>query len=449
MGDGGMIRNKLQQYHLPPQTGLAFTIQKGQIMRVIDSDGEQVADLVCFARQDSGEQFSAGRTIDYNNRLFLTEGHVLYSNRSRPMLSITADHIGTHTCLYAPCSQEMFEISYGVAGAHPNCLDNLNMNLAAFGLSADQIAAPFNIFLHVAIAETGELSILPPCSKAGDYIELRAEMDLIVAITACAAGACNNYQLHAHCGGGLCGGRATCGELSAAICLKGASPMFTQSENWNKMYPQAAVGVLAMSGAANPQENEALNEQKEALESALREQFAGCDRAALRALPSIQPYDIYYKRFKKSYHVLQQLESVALKGKPIPRAAALVEAMFMAELKNQLLTAGHDLAVMQMPVGVDVAQGGEPYIGIGGRELATKRGDMMIADAAGIISSIIYGPDQRTRITANTEEVLFTVYAPEGIETAVIEAHLQDMEASVRLISPGAERLLLEVYRAG
>ena len=186
-------RKKLQQYQLPPQTGLAFTLRKGEITRIINTDGEQVADLVCFAQNDRGECFSAGRTVDYNNRLFFSEGDVLYSNRSRAMMTITADKIGTHTCLYAPCSQEMFEISYGVTEAHPNCLDNLNRNLAAYDLSADHIAAPFNIFLHVSISEQGELSILPPRSKAGDFIELRAEMDLIVGLTACSAGACNNY----------------------------------------------------------------------------------------------------------------------------------------------------------------------------------------------------------------------------------------------------------------
>ena len=189
-----MEREKRKQYHLPPQTGLAFTARKGQVIRIIDTDGEQVSDLVCFAQQDTAEQFSSGRTIDYNNALFLTEGHVLYSNRSRPMLTITADHIGTHTCLYAPCSQEMFEISYGVTGPHPNCLDNLNMNLAAHNLRADHMAAPFNIFLNVSISEKGELGILPPRTKAGDFIELRAEMDLVVGITACSAGACNNYH---------------------------------------------------------------------------------------------------------------------------------------------------------------------------------------------------------------------------------------------------------------
>ena len=90
--------------------------------------------------------------------------------------------------------------------------------------------------------------------------------------------------------------------------------MFSQSENWKKMYPQAAVGVLALSHVANPEENAALNEQKEALEAALRECFAGYDRAALRALPSIQAYHAYYKRFKKTYHVQHQVDSVVIMG---------------------------------------------------------------------------------------------------------------------------------------
>lgn len=189
-----MDREKRMSYHLPPQTGLAFTVQKGEIIRVIDTDGGQVADLVCFAEKDSSEHFSSGRTVDYNNRLFLTEGHLLYSNRSRPMLTITADQVGSHTCLYAPCSQEMFEISYGAAEPHPNCLDNLNMNLATYGVNADHIAAPFNIFLNVSISETGELTVLPARSRAGEFVELRAEIDLIVGITACSAGACNGYH---------------------------------------------------------------------------------------------------------------------------------------------------------------------------------------------------------------------------------------------------------------
>lgn len=169
-------------------------MQKGQILRIIDTAGEQVSDLVCFAKEAGSEYFSSGRTVDYNGKLFLTKGDILYSNRSRPMMQIVADDVGNHTCLYAPCSQEMFRLSYGVSEPHPNCLDNLNDNLAAFGLDAHHIAAPFNVFLNVAISELGELKIKPPRSRAGDAVELRAEMDLIVGVTACPAGKCNNFH---------------------------------------------------------------------------------------------------------------------------------------------------------------------------------------------------------------------------------------------------------------
>ena len=180
--------------HVPAQSGVAFSLVKGQILRVIDVDGEQVSDLVCFAQEDSLEYFSAGRTFDYNNKLYLSVGDSLYSDRSRPMMTIVEDLVGKHTCLYAPCSQEMFRISYGINEPHPNCLDNLTVNLASFNVKARYIPTPFNLFLNVTISESGKLTIHPPSSKAGDYVDLRAEMDLIVGLTACAAGACNNYH---------------------------------------------------------------------------------------------------------------------------------------------------------------------------------------------------------------------------------------------------------------
>ena len=106
--------------------------------------------------------------------------------------------------------------------------------------------------------------------------------------------------------------------------------MFETSPGWKTMYPQAAIGVLALENVSNPASSAELDRQKEALKTELRERYGGYGRAELRALPSIAPYVAYYKCFKKSYHVLQQLESVAQKGKSIPRTDALVEAMFMA-----------------------------------------------------------------------------------------------------------------------
>jgi DNA/RNA-binding domain of Phe-tRNA-synthetase-like protein len=224
--------------------------------------------------------------------------------------------------------------------------------------------------------------------------------------------------------------------------------MFTISETWKITYTDAAVGVLAMRDVVNPDRHPALESRKAELENDLRARFSDYDRAALKALPTIQAYNAYYKRFKKTYHVLHQIESVALKGKSIPRVAALVEAMFMAELKNLLLTAGHDLEAAQGPIGVDVADGSERYIRLNGQEQVLKSGDMYIADSQGVLSSIIYGPDRRTQITSDTRQALFTVYAPAGIEKQAVRQHLQDIQANVELVAPEAEVVLLEVYGA-
>ena len=224
--------------------------------------------------------------------------------------------------------------------------------------------------------------------------------------------------------------------------------IFTLSDRWKTTYPGANVGVLAMRDVANPARHAALEQHKQDLEEHLRSRYAGYDRAALKALPPLQAYGTYFKRFKKTYHVLLQLESVVLKGKSIPRVAALVEAMFMAELKNLLLTAGHDLDVVQPPVGIDVALGTERYLRINGQQQQLKADDMYICDAEGVLSSILYGPDQRTQISPDTRRVLFTVYAPHGIGEAAVHDHLLDLEASVRLVSPQARVELLKVYGA-
>jgi DNA/RNA-binding domain of Phe-tRNA-synthetase-like protein len=224
--------------------------------------------------------------------------------------------------------------------------------------------------------------------------------------------------------------------------------MLDISEGWKTAYPGAAVGILAMRNVVNPEHPPALESRKAELEHQLRSRFAGHDRAQLRTLPTIRAYDAYYKRFKKTYHVLLQLESVALKNQPISSVAALVEAMFMAELKSLLLTAGHDLEVVREPIRVDVAEGIERYTRLNGKEQVLKAGDMFIADAQGVISSIIYGPDRRARIRSSTRQVLFTTYAPPGIGRQTVQQHLQDIRANVLLFAPEAETVSLSVYEA-
>ncbi|HZG64375.1 MAG TPA: urea carboxylase-associated family protein, partial [Rubrobacteraceae bacterium] len=170
-------------------------LDRGQVLRVIDPEGEQVSDLVAFAQADKSEWLSSGRSIDYNNTVYLTTGHLLYSNRSNPMFTILEDRVGRHDFLLTPCSPETFEILYkGHEGYHPSCLENLTKNLERFGILVDDIPTTFNVFMNVDILPSGELKIGPPLSEPGDFLDLRAEMDLIVGVTACSAEMSNNYS---------------------------------------------------------------------------------------------------------------------------------------------------------------------------------------------------------------------------------------------------------------
>ena len=177
-----------------PQSGTAFELEKGQLLRVIDLEGEQVADLTAFNREDHEEWLSSGRTIDYANTIYLTTDHLLYSNRSRPMLTIVQDDVGRHDFLLTPCSPETFKIIYENESYHPSCFENLHTNLERFGIPSDRIPTTLNIFMNVSVAGNGTLSIGPPRSRAGDSITFRAEMDLIVGLTACSAEMSNNYR---------------------------------------------------------------------------------------------------------------------------------------------------------------------------------------------------------------------------------------------------------------
>lgn len=224
-----------------------------------------------------------------------------------------------------------------------------------------------------------------------------------------------------------------------------APPLFIVSEAWRQTYPGACAGVLAMRGLANPSDHPALAARRAMVEQELRERYAHMDRRELAALPTLRAYGAYYRRFKKTYHVQLQLESI-IQGKPIPSISALVTAMFTAELKSQLLTAGHDLDAIEAPVTLDVATGQETYTLLNGQKETAKAGDMLMRDGLGVISTVIYGPDRRTRLGANTRRALFTVYAPLGVGTEAVARHLEELRDNVHLFSPSAAVELMDVY---
>ncbi len=176
---------------IPPRSGTAFRLDAGETLRVTDPGGTQVADLLAYSADDVGEVISNGRTFDYEETIALTTGHVLYSNRSNPMLEITHDTVGRHDFLLTPCSKATFRHFYPDKPVHRGCFGNLAEALAPFGIGEDAIPTAFNVFMNVPVAADGSLQVLPPPSRAGDHIDLLARMDCIIGLTACSAYASN------------------------------------------------------------------------------------------------------------------------------------------------------------------------------------------------------------------------------------------------------------------
>ncbi len=180
-------------HEIAPRSGVAFTLDRGQRLTVIDPCGEQVADMLAFNRNDVGEAISSGRTIDYASKIYLTTGDPLYSNRSNIMLSILEDMVGRHDFLLTPCSKATFRIIYGDRDPHQGCFGNLAAALSPYGVTEDMIPTAFNIFMNVPVdGESGKLRVDPPLSKAGDRIVFEARMDLVIGLTACSALQSNN-----------------------------------------------------------------------------------------------------------------------------------------------------------------------------------------------------------------------------------------------------------------
>ena len=180
---------------IPPQSGVAFLLKKNQRLTVTDIEGEQVSDFICYNLHDKLEYLSGGRTIDYAETIYLTKGHKFYSNRSNVMFTMIEDTVGKHDFLLTPCSAEMFRIIYGHTEPHRGCFGNLREALKEYGILPDDIPTCFNIFMNVPVdGVTGRVSVLPPLSRAGDYVILQANMDLIVGMTSCSAGLSNNFN---------------------------------------------------------------------------------------------------------------------------------------------------------------------------------------------------------------------------------------------------------------
>jgi uncharacterized protein len=171
--------------HVPATEGRSVTVSAGQLFRVVDVEGKQVADLFAFNAADVGEYHSAMHTRAAVSHLFPKVGEAFVTNRRRPILTLEADDTpAVHDMLIAPCDPERYQ-GLGVEEWHPSCRENLE--LAVRELEHDQICAPasINLFMNIPVAADGALGWDPAVTAAGDSITLRAEMDAIVVVSAC------------------------------------------------------------------------------------------------------------------------------------------------------------------------------------------------------------------------------------------------------------------------
>jgi len=169
---------------IPASSGRALTLGRGETLRVIDIEGSQACDLVCFNLEDPSECLSPARTRLWHWRVRISTGDQLISNRQRPMMTITEDTVGVHDLLLASCNRRLYT-DYFRVGPRDGCFELLAQALAPHGVSVDRVPDPFNLFTNTAVEDERQMVIRPPVSRPGDHVDLRADMDLLVGLTAC------------------------------------------------------------------------------------------------------------------------------------------------------------------------------------------------------------------------------------------------------------------------
>jgi uncharacterized protein len=173
----------------------ARVIRTGQLLRIVDLHGTQAVDFLCYSASDPAERYNAADTMKYAKTVFLTKGHGIYSDMGRRLFTIAEDTCGRHDTIGGCCSAESNELRYGVKDT-PSCRQNFLRALEPFGLGKKDIVANINWFMNVPVGADGTMGIVDGLSKAGDYVDLRAEMDVLAVISNCpqTRNPCNGFN---------------------------------------------------------------------------------------------------------------------------------------------------------------------------------------------------------------------------------------------------------------
>jgi uncharacterized protein YcgI (DUF1989 family) len=170
---------------IPARRGKAAYVKQGQQVRVINTHGQQVIDTWAFNRNDLSECMSMEHVRTSLGRIMVHVGEALVTTQRRPILTLIADTSpGVHDTLLAACDRYRYAL-LGCTTYHDNCTDNLVNALAELELVSPKTPSPWNLFMNIPVHVDGRLSFEPPVSRPGDYVLLRAEMDCVIAFSAC------------------------------------------------------------------------------------------------------------------------------------------------------------------------------------------------------------------------------------------------------------------------
>ncbi|HEX8012012.1 MAG TPA: urea amidolyase associated protein UAAP1 [Casimicrobiaceae bacterium] len=174
----------LQSAVVEPGGDWSGAVKRGQILRLVDLKGRQAVDFLCYNAADPSERYNAADTMKINGSLFVEKGTRLYSDMGNALFHVIDDTCGRHDTIGGCCSRESNRVRYGVEEG-PNCRDNFLRALARHGLGKKDIVANINFFMYVPIGEDGRMAIVDGRSEPGDYVDLKAEMDVLAVLSNC------------------------------------------------------------------------------------------------------------------------------------------------------------------------------------------------------------------------------------------------------------------------
>jgi len=177
-------RHEIRREIVPAEGRWSARLEKGDRLRIVDLEGQQAVDFLCFSADMPVDRYNAPNTLKLAKTIYIGKGVTLYSELARPLMTVIEDTCGRHDTLAGCCSAEINEVRYGVKNTH-SCRANFIAELSKWCLGPANIVANVNFFMYVPVEADGAVAIAPCISKAGDYVELLAEMPVVTVISNC------------------------------------------------------------------------------------------------------------------------------------------------------------------------------------------------------------------------------------------------------------------------